>query len=124
LLYKPEYSTFIKGQTLVEYENIIAYDSVKRIFQLNEKEWQIINNNLPRDYTFVFGIFINETLIYKLGYGNFLSYTDDDLIKFKLTDPNYLIIDYNSGFEKKLANDNRIINILSKGNKIKNIDLQ
>lgn len=86
--------------TLIYYNEILGYDSIKYAFVLDEQAWQKLENKIiqsnifnPPFPDFVIEITLNNILIYRVGYLPNLSATIRfDKMLFKLQEPNIIFI--------------------------------
>src|SRR5680860_1477215 len=66
LIFTPDDSTYQISELLVEYEEIIGYDSAKHVFQLNELAWEKLRYDMfpgNPDSNLAFGVLCNDKLI-------------------------------------------------------------
>ncbi|MBW6536516.1 MAG: hypothetical protein K0B11_16010 [Mariniphaga sp.] len=120
--------------TLVYYNEILGYDSVKHAFVLNELAWNKFNRKVTQtDFyhfpfpDFIIEIVLNNNLVYRVGYVPLYSSTAHfDRILFKLQEPNIVSIQLEPPIEmfkgEDLRNDQRLIERLKKDNKLINLE--
>jgi len=119
--------------SFVEYEEIIGYDSVNCVFQLNDLAWERLANEVEPvvpDSHFGFFVALNNQFIYAAAYVQpYSSFARRDIITFRIKEPCYILIELGypavpkSEFTgKDLRNDQQIIERLKKDNKLIEIE--
>lgn len=132
LYYNSETNT---TSTLVDYDEIIGYDSTKYAYVLDEFAWENIKKDIVEAnlYTypfsdFVINITLDDNLIYRAGYVLSLSSTlDFGKILFKLQEPDIIYFQTDPPIEMfegdDLRNDSRLIEQLKKDNKLTEVSI-
>lgn len=116
-----------KTSTILNYEDILGYDSSKYVFVLDETAWEVFKENVMQtnfyispypDY--VINVNLNRNLIYRAAY--IPSWSDVHCHKqlFKFQQPNLLSVEPEcQPFEREdLRNDHRLIEQLKSDNKL------
>lgn len=115
-------------EIIVNYREIIAYDSAQQVFLLDSYACDKIKDKITPSYPdphFSFGVFIDDELIYDVSYiPGYHSYSFPEKIKFYAIGSEYLFLYYSNNEFKKELNDLRIIELLKQDNKLKTIDLE
>lgn len=117
---------------IVNYDEIIGYDSTKYIFKIKDSAWNRLNDKIKPispDPKFTINIALDNQIKYTARYvPGYYSSSINDIITFRLWEPGlvYIILGYESGpnsFKgKDLRNDSRILNRLKVDNKLIKID--
>ena len=118
-------------EVIVNYNDIIGYDSTKYIFNIDDSEWEKIRKQTTfAPPYFKLGVVCDNQMIYKATYiPGYVSTGYYDIITFTPGAPNliYMMLgypgtsaEYFSG--EDLRNDSRLINQLKKDNKLIEIE--
>ncbi len=129
--YKPESDG--KSFSVVQYDEILGYDSTKYAFELNESAWKRIEKEVGPvvpDPNFGFFVAINNEFIYAAAYIQpYSSFAQRDKITFRVKKPNFVFIELGYPAVPKTAftgqdlrNSPRLIEQLEKDNKIIEIE--
>jgi hypothetical protein len=121
------------SNVVVNYDEIIGYDSTKHIFRIKESAWDKLKNEITPvtpDPNFEFSVAVDNQIIYTAKYvPGYYSYSIDDIITFNLGVPDliYIELGYPGGAPElftgeDLRNDLRVINQLQADNKIIEIE--
>ncbi|HYQ58063.1 MAG TPA: hypothetical protein VEP89_12040 [Draconibacterium sp.] len=119
------------SNVIVEYEEIVSYDSLNYIFTIEDEAWERIDKEIKQAQpanSFNLFIALDDERIYKANYiPMYYSFTITDIIAFFLEKPNYIHIKlgYPPGTipesiftGEDLRNDIRLIEQLKKDNKL------
>lgn len=127
--YNPDSGNDKTSFSIVEYEEIIGYDSVSCIFQLNDSAWERLAKKVAPvvpDLHFGFFVALNNQFIYAAAYVQpYSSFARRDIITFRVKEPHYVLIELGYPAVPKsefsgtdLRNDQRLIERLKKDNKL------
>ena len=120
--------------TIVQYEEIIGYDSLKYAFKLKKSAWDRLEKKVAPvvpDPNFGFFVVLNNEFVYKTTYIQpYSSWARRDIMTFRLKRPNLVIIELgypavlkNEFTGEDLRNTLRLIEQLRKDNKLIEIEL-
>jgi len=129
--YKPDSDG--KSISVVQYNEILGYDSTKFAFELNESAWKRIEKELAPvspDPNFGFFVAIDNAFIYAAAYIQpYSSFARRDIITFRVKKPNFVFIELGYPAVPKteftgqdLRNSPKLIEQLKKDNKIIEIE--
>lgn len=115
--------------SIVQYDEILGYDSTKCAFVLNESAWKRIEKEVGPvvpDPNFGFFVALNNEFIYAAGYIQlYSSFARRDIITFIVKKPNIIFMELgypavpeNEFTGKNSRNDSRLINRLKEDNKL------
>ena len=117
-----------KLETIVNYVEIIGYDSTQYVFRVNESAWKRLENEILPGYPdphFGFGVVLNNDLIYRVAYIQpYYSMIYDEVITFSLKQPDMICMELgypaspNHFRGEDLRNNLKLINLLKKDNKL------
>jgi len=116
------------SNALVEYDEIIGYDSTQYAFLINESAWERINAQITPVYpdpNFVFGVALNQELLYNVTFiPAYHSSSYFDVVTFRLQEPNRIYLELGYPASPNLftgedhRNDLQLINYLKEDNKL------